>query len=273
MFILPLLPPLPNFIQPFGGAGTMLIKRPRMKGREIYGDLSSGMVSLLTELRDDPELMIWKLRFTPFSRRVFEESKERMANGTATGMDAYVVHTQSWFAKSDGEWGVAKHTKAVKAHANVNREGIAPTGPLPMDETPLYHSAMRLQGVEIRCVNALDLIREWKDEPSTLIHIDPPYLPETRRSENDYQHEMSHEQHAELLALVSDSAAYIAISGYPSDLYNCELSDWFKASKSVTIPSGVGGNHASVDGRGQRREVLWMNYDIERWRPSQGKLL
>ena len=141
-----------------------------------------------------------------------------------------------------------------------------------MDETLLYQSAMRLRGVEIHCVDALDLIKKWKDDPHAMIHIDPPYLPEVRRSQDDYRHEMTKEQHAEMLAIVADSRAYIAISGYPSDLYDAALADWHKAEKSLTIGSAVGANGPSVDGRAKRREILWMNYDIEEWRPPQWTL-
>ena len=274
-FILPLLPPLPNYVQPFGGAGTLLIKRPRMESREIYGDLSSSMVELLTMLRDDPKRTIWQMRGVPFARSIFEAAEAKMANGEARGLDAYIVHSQSWFSKADSDWGVAKHTKAVKAHANATREGIAKdgSGMLPMAETPLYQSAMRLQGVEIYCVDALDLIKKWKDDPDAMIHIDPPYLPEVRRSQDDYRHEMTPEQHAEMLAMVADSHAYIAISGYPSDLYDTVLSGWYRTEKALTIGSAVGVNGASEDGRAERRETLWMNYDIDKWRPLQGTLL
>ena len=150
------------------------------------------------------------------------------------------------------------------------QKGMSPC--LPMSETPLYRAAMRLWGVEIRRVDAFELIREWMDDADAMIHIDPPYLPEVRRSQSDYLHEMTPEQHAEMLAMACDSRAHIAISGYPSHLYDSVLSDWHRRERTLTIRSAVGVNGQSKGGRANRQEVLWMNYDINKRRPSQSGL-
>ena len=208
------------------------------------------------------------MRGIPFARAAFEVAKARMADGAANGLDAYIVHSQSWLSKADSSWGAAKHTNAVKARATAAREGLRErlvegmSPYLPMSETPLYRAAMRLRGVEIRRIDAFELIREWMDDADAMIHIDPPYLPEVRRSQSDCLHEMTPEQHAEMLAMACDSRAHIAISGYPSHLYDSVLSDWHRRERTLTIRSAVGVNGQSKGGRANRQEVLWMNYDI-----------
>jgi len=51
-----------------------------------------------------------------------------------------------------------------------------------------------------------------------------------------YRHEMTYEDHVQLLERVKQAKAQVIISGYPSDLYNEMLSDWefltFKARAS-----------------------------------------
>jgi len=61
--------------------------------------------------------------------------------------------------------------------------------------------------------------------PTDFIYLDPPYLQSTRRSqERIYRHElMRPEEHARLLDLVVSSKAMVAISGYPSELYEQRL--------------------------------------------------
>ena len=124
-WLLPQLPPLPHWIEPFGGSAVMLVNRPRMVGREIYGDLSAGMVELLTELRDRPRLLIWRLRGTLYHRRIFDEARERMA-----ARDAYTRQSQALWSRPTGDgWAAAKDVLAFsgrgRSYPPAVREGLA----------------------------------------------------------------------------------------------------------------------------------------------------
>lgn len=144
---------------------------------------------------------------------------------------------------------------------------------LPLDETPLFHVHERLRGVEIHCADALDVIAEWRDREDALLYLDPPYVHSARKGANDYEFEMSDGDHRRLLALLKGAKAKIIISGYDSPMYESELSGWKTARFDVTAFSATGKNGASEDGRAARREVAWMNYDIDEWRAPQGGLL
>ncbi|HBQ5660047.1 DNA adenine methylase [Klebsiella grimontii] len=83
-----------------------------------------------------------------------------------------------------------------------------------------------------------------------LIYVDPPYLHETRSSRARYRHEYSVEDHRRLLVCLRslpDSASVI-LSGYPSDLYDHQLSDWRSKEFQAMTRGGV------------RTEKIWMNY-------------
>lgn len=81
----------------------------------------------------------------------------------------------------------------------------------------------------------------------TFWFIDPPYLPETRGAKR-YRYDMTREQHEQLLELVQEIEGMVMLCGYPSDLYDRELSDWQRHEFTVTTRGGL------------RTEVLWMNY-------------
>ncbi|EMB0750392.1 DNA adenine methylase [Providencia rettgeri] len=87
----------------------------------------------------------------------------------------------------------------------------------------------------------------------TLFYLDPPYVSDTRVKGNRYYNfEMTNEQHQELLNSVKEVNGKVLISGYDSDLYNCELSTWRKVTKDSRISAGRG--------TGIRTECLWLNF-------------
>jgi DNA adenine methylase len=83
----------------------------------------------------------------------------------------------------------------------------------------------RLKRVLILDRDALAVIRQH-DGPRTLFYLDPPYLAETRASNEVYAHEMPAARHAELLDLVRQCRGKVMLSGYPSEPYDRALHAW-----------------------------------------------
>lgn len=108
--------------------------------------------------------------------------------------------------------------------------------------------AERLRKVQIENRPALEVIKRF-DHPDVFIYIDPPYLPEVRTGKQ-YRHEMTGEEHEELLETVLGSRAKIMISGYDSDMYNSRLNGWEKESFMSCADHGK-----------PRKETVWMNYE------------
>lgn len=85
-----------------------------------------------------------------------------------------------------------------------------------------------------------------------LIYLDPPYLPETRSKRKCYEHELTAEQHVELLEIIAALAARVMLSGYPSQLYDRRLAEWWRETRPVQTRGGI------------RTECLWTNYNPRR---------
>lgn len=92
------------------------------------------------------------------------------------------------------------------------------------------------------------------DRPSSLLYLDPPYHPITRTAKAVYDHEMSDQDHRDLLDLVLASRAKVMLSGYRCPLYDDVLRDWNRADKDVANHSGQGRTKA------RRTESIWMNF-------------
>ena len=97
--------------------------------------------------------------------------------------------------------------------------------------------------------DAISFLRDYAWRGDEFVYCDPPYLLSTRRSGPMYRHEMTDDDHRDLLSVILTIPAAIMISGYPSELYHRQLSGWsIDKFKAVTR----GGSMAD--------ECLWMNY-------------
>ena len=111
--------------------------------------------------------------------------------------------------------------------------------------------ATRMTGVVIECRPALNIIEKYDDSETTM-YLDPPYPYDVRNTQNVYDHEMTTEEHVDLLNTISDCESNIAISSYDNDLYRKHLTDWFVFKDKIKQLAGP---------RGLRQEIVYMNYD------------
>jgi len=100
------------------------------------------------------------------------------------------------------------------------------------------------------CMDAYQFLKQYPFNGTEFLYLDPPYLHETRTSNIRYEYEYKNSDHKRLLQLVQTLDTKVMISGYASDLYDSELSTWYR--KEFT----------SMTRRGKRTEVIWMNYDL-----------
>ena len=100
---------------------------------------------------------------------------------------------------------------------------------------------------------ALDVIRQ-QDGAATLFYLDPPYLHETRATTGNYQHEMTEDDHRELLAAIKQCQGTFMLSGYPNPLYDGELAGWRR--QDFAIDNKASGGKV----KRQMTESLWMNF-------------
>lgn len=97
--------------------------------------------------------------------------------------------------------------------------------------------------------DGIDFLREYEWRGDEFVYCDPPYLLETRKSGPLYRHEMSDEQHRDLLSVLLAIPAAIMISGYPSALYAETLCAWSTVHYRTMTRGG-----SMAD------ECLWLNY-------------
>lgn len=215
--IIPLLPPHQTYVEPFGGAASILLQKP-ISRQEVYNDLDGDIVNFFRVLRERPDELIRAIQLTPYAREEFDlvytiegDELER----------ARRLYAKAWMA-----FGAA--TRRAKSgwriHADLKGWGKSITEMWNKTDH-LYAIAWRFKQVYIECQDALQVIRRW-DTPTTLFYVDPPYEHSTRTGRNDYACEMTDQQHVELATLLHELEGMVVVSGNPSALYDRLYGDW-----------------------------------------------
>lgn len=246
-WIISYLPPHRVYVEPFGGAGSVLLRKPRSYA-EVYNDLDNEVVNLFRILRDQDtaEELRHRLLLTPFARQEFLESYEPTTDPIELAR-RLVIRCFMGF-------GSNAHNPKNRSgfRANSNRSGTTPAhdwANWPMNMGALVN---RLQGVVIDNRDAAEVIAQH-DSSETLFYVDPPYPFGTRvglkSGKKCYRYEMTDEAHEKLAAVLHRVEGMVVLSGYPCEMYDSKLySDWERFERQ-----------AYANGARKRIEVLWLN--------------
>jgi len=244
-------PPHRIYVEPFGGAASVLMRKPRAYA-EVYNDLDDWAVNLFRVLRDDvlSARLVEQLKLTPFARTEFECSREL---GEAEG-DPVEMARRLIILSFMGFGSNAHNGRSTGFRANSNRSGTMPAQDWGNYPDALPALIARLKGVVIENRDAVAVMLQH-DCPETLHYVDPPYMAETRSIGNkydlkyrSYRHELDDDAHAKLLDALQELSGMVILSGYPAPLYDISLSAWRRVECA-----------AYADGARPRTEVLWIN--------------
>lgn len=233
-------PPHRVYVEPFGGAGSVLLRKTRSYA-EVWNDLDGEVVNVFRVLRSNRAAeLVEALRLTPFSRLEFEEAY-------ATSDDP-VERARQMVIRSFMGFGSNGHARKTGFRSNSNRSGTTPAHDWVNYPDSLATVIDRLQGVVVESKDA-KAVMSTSDGENTLHYVDPPYVFATRSDlSKDYAHELTNEDHVELLGFLKTLKGTVVLSGYPSEMYDESLGGWRRVERA-----------ALADGAKKRTEVLWIN--------------
>lgn len=248
-------PPHKIYVEPFGGAASVLMQKPRSYA-EVYNDLDGEVVNVFRVLRDPGQAAELErlLRLTPFAREEFvaayEPSDNHVEQARRTiiksfmGFGSAAIHTKTGMRSR----ATLYHLPSTGFRSNSTRSGTTPAHDWKAYPDQIQAFVERLQGVVIENRDAIEVIRSH-DQPDTLHYVDPPYPLGTRDAGTDYRHEMTDDDHRELAEVLHSVKGMVVISGYPCNLYDEELyPDWHRVERPHL-----------ADGARPRTEVLWLS--------------
>lgn len=257
-WILPLLPAAETYVEPYAGSAAILLHREPAPV-EVLNDIDGDLVTFFSVLREQPERLVNQLRRTPYAREAFEAAVEaRDSDAAASDVErarrVFVRHNQARGGEGEphkSSWSFCKTGSTSGRNASVR-------GWQRKIEV-LFEAADRLRDVQIECRPAVDVIERY-DHEDAVIYCDPPYVPGTRDRDNRDNYgagEMTRDDHRELVETLVACTGRVAISGYPSELYERVLEDeygWTRVERETV-------SNASEQ-KSERIEALWVNYEV-----------
>lgn len=253
--IIKLFPKHKVYVEVFGGAGHILFKKEPSE-IEVYNDIDSGLYLFFKILRDENKANVLKqkLDLTPYSREEFyycrdtwrneKDEIEKVRKWYVTAMQSFSTNFSTW-----------SHSKSK------SRRGMSQTVSqwLGKIESDLPKAIERLKTVQIENMNYKDLIKKYDGE-DTLFYLDPPYVHKTRQMTYRYAHEMTDQQHEEMINMLLHINGKAILSGYDNEIYNKLLNNGWK--KILLGEYDKRSEKAINKSRSKGQEFVWINYDI-----------
>lgn len=230
------------YVEPFGGAASVLLQKPRCYA-EVYNDIDDSVFTLFTVLKGMESSIELEslLKATPYSRREFELAHTYSPDPVEKSRRLIIRSFMGFGADS-----ASQIEKKTSFRNNSNRSGTTPAHDWVNYSKSIKLFRERLAGVVIENDCYKNVISQH-DTDKTLFYLDPPYLKSTRKNKHGYNYEFSDQDHFEMLDAAANLKGMVIISGYENDLYNEKLKGWNKVKKETY-----------ADGAKPRTEVLWI---------------
>jgi len=241
-WIIEKFPPHHSYLEPFFGSGAVLFTKER-SNIETVNDMDGDVVNLFEWIRKDPERLASEIYLIPYARDVYEKAfqdRETEKDSFKRAVNFYIRMMMGHGFRTTGE-------KVGWKNDVQGREKSYASGQWCQLPEVIMRAAERIRRVQIENRPAVELITRF-NFPNVLIYADPPYLLSTRHGKQ-YRHEMTEDDHAELLDLLKAHRGPVLISGYESDLYRDLLRHWHCEQITTYAQTAT-----------QRREFLWMNF-------------
>lgn len=257
-------PPHRVYVEPFGGAASVLLRKPRAYA-EVYNDLDGQVVALFRLLRDPAQAarLIEALRLTPFARDEWKSAYAPSADP--------VEAARRMIVRSFMGFGADSINADLSTGFRSNSNGSNKTPAVEWHNYPdsLARVVDRLRGVVVENRYAVEVMAQH-DGPETLHYLDPPYVGATRGRNGRrrggtyhvYRHEMDDDDHRALAAALRGLEGMVVLSGYRSPLYDALFGDWQRVEK-----------RALAAGARARVECLWLNPAAVAALPSRQEVL
>lgn len=236
------MPPHHSYLEPFFGGGAVLFEKQPAR-IETVNDMDGDVVNFFRVIQNTESrkhLQEW-LAYVPYARQVYDESFLQEPENPIERAGYFAVRSmQSHGFRLTEKCGWKKDVHGREAAYAVRYWNELPEA--------LAVIAARLKGVQIEHKPALELIQAF-NYPNVLIYADPPYVLSTR-TRKQYRHEMTDQDHIDMLKVLCASKAMVMLSGYDCGLYQDYLSGWRKEQIPARAQNSL-----------PRTETLWMNFE------------
>lgn len=244
------------YSEPYFGGGSVALHMDPVGISEIHNDIDGDLAHFWDCLKTASTFRTMQrdLESTPFSQSSYADAARLLAYeaeqpGSASPVDRasafFVLCRQSRAGKMES---FATPTSRTRRDMNENVSAWLTA----IEGLPAVHA--RVKRMEFWNMDAVKFIRKF-DHPRRVFYCDPTYLPKTRTSTKDYKHEMTEEQHGELLECLSLIKGRFLLSGYHSELYD----DWTSTFGWTRHEYEIANNASGAKTKRTMVECVWAN--------------
>ena len=246
------IPEHTQYIEPFGGAASVLVAKPRSE-LEVYNDLNGDCVEFFRAVRDRPDELKHWVENTPYSRQLFNEYVESYPdwpNDTVEYAGRFLFVQSACFGgkglfTANPTFGVSKkETRSVGEITGSKR-------PILWEQKAnhILELSNRFVGVTVERLDYADLVEKY-DDKNAFFYFDPPYVDV---GDDYYQVEKGGFNHKQFVDTLHDMEGKWLVS-YDQNLPN-GLEDYRTVSREKVATMSAQ-NPTKI-------ETLTMNYDID----------
>lgn len=237
-----------SYVEPFFGSGAVLFNKVP-SAIETINDLDWDVCNLYHCIRKDSQRLASIVAMTPYSRSEYDDTFKLDMDDLMCNIDPFKKAVRFLIQCWQGHGFRTNGYKVGWKNDVQGRENMYAVYNWYRLPEWIIGIVDRLKQVQIENRPATEVIKRfWY--PNVFLYLDPPYVLGTRTAKQ-YKHEMTDQDHVELLELILQFPGKVMISGYENDLYNRYLCEWIKKSAK---------GYAEYYGA-NRQEVVWMNYD------------
>lgn len=255
------LPEHDCYLEPFFGSGAIFFNK-KPSNVETVNDRDSLAINLFRVIRDNPSQLEAAIALTPWARSEYDLCRRDLAYGDEVEKARRLL-VAMWQAVGLRRASKDDETMAGscgwRSRDSLHQSPVATWKRLP---ERIRIASARLLDAQIENRPALDVIARHANS-EVLIYADPPYVRSTRgvsaqRGTRLYAHEMSDEEHLELLGALKGHPGPVLLSGYHCSLYEDNL-DWHRMEIRALIQNNQ-----------HRTESLYLN-PVAMQRIEQGR--
>jgi site-specific DNA-adenine methylase len=237
-----------------GGSLTFSKEKPACCKREVINDYD-GTIANFYQVLSDWQIgngLIDELKCRGMNALTFRVAKKYIlyhcnrVNDVELAVSTYIEIVQSYSALRNNFAGGRKecaYINAIEKH-------------LPMVRNRL------LSGIEVKNMDAIELLDRIKDDKGAMVYLDPPYRLELRNG-TGYRCELNIHQQIRLLRVLQKCKCKVILSGYRkevgTDLYDSNLLPYgFRVYKLCEVTKSC----QSKKKKDKAIEYIWCNYEL-----------
>lgn len=201
-----------TYVDVFGGAAHVLLRKPPYKHLEVYNDYNKDLVNFWMQCRNHPVELQQQIDSLPYARSLYEDWQASLFDGSP--MDDMERAIRWFYVLRCSIGGIMREAKGNWGY-DIELNGASIIAKFRGATDLLKLMQERWKKVQIECKDFADIIERYQ-RSTTLFYCDPPYI----NAEFYYEGvpPFTEADHRRLATLLNETPAQVALSYYPHPL-------------------------------------------------------